>query len=250
MGISRKNIKFITRGVLILILFFLGYKIYEGFIDTKKALDEDLPSSFNLLKRDSDLISKKFIDKVRVIEVRRSKVRGPISFLLYDSKYFLFLYEMSLSKDKSFKNIFHIENRNSDRSVGVVYSIIDNGLYFRFENKSYMSEAISEIFLTLKGDSLQTIANEDTIVSYHLLCTNLSIKYSKNDPVDIFLEGKEKSFGSYNIPLDVLFLKHKGCVYFVFMISADTERPIPPKLLYQVVTGNDSDSLHNFMNTN
>jgi hypothetical protein len=71
------------------------------------------------------------------------------------------------------------------------------------------------------------------------LCDNLSIRYAKNDPIDIFVLGQEKLLGAATIvPMDLLFLKRDDALYLLIMTPNGPRLTIPPDLLYNVVKGN------------
>jgi hypothetical protein len=221
------------------VFIFLGLKIYHGFLNTQGALTEVLPSTYSLTSEDSNLIGEKYRDKLEVNEVYQSKIRNPVSLISFDKRYNLLIHKIHLSGNDSLNNFFHTEIKSVDRTTGVTYIVIDNNLFFQFQYKSEPIKAAQDIYLTLSGDSLQTVAKNDSIISYHLLCHNLSVRYAMKEPIDIFVIGKEKGLGTtITIPIDILFLKQNENLYLLLMTPIDSKSSIEPDLLYNIVTGN------------
>ncbi|NNV55082.1 hypothetical protein [Limnovirga soli] len=238
----QKKVKNRTRIIALSILgifIFSVVKIYNGFLQNEKALTEDLPSTYSLTLEDSNLISKKYQGKLKVIEVYQSKVRAPIAILDFDNKYHLIMYKMILQNDVSLENILHVEMKSVDLSTGYSYGTIGRDIIYRFRYKAGAIKPASALYLTLAGDSLQKVEINDTIINYHLLADNFSIRYSKEDPVDILVIGQERPLGETSIvPIDCLFLKRNRSVYLLLMTPINANASIEPHLLYNIVTGN------------
>jgi len=84
---------------------------------------------------------------------------------------------------------------------------------------------------------LQDLKN-DSVISYHLMCDNFSIRYGEKEPIDIFVARKEEALGyKRRIPMDLLFLKRDSAVYMLIMIPDDPNSAIAPDLLYNVIMG-------------
>ena len=219
-------------------IFFLSYKIKFAFSGNKKALTEHLPSEYSLKKEDSNLISEKYRSSLKVNEVYRSKVRNPISLVYFGQEYNLIIYKIDLIKDISLKFIFNTEIKSVDQSTGYTYSIIGQNIYFNFKYKAGLIQPVSKIFLTLSGDSLQTVCENDSILSYHLLCNNFSIRYAEKGPIDIFVGGKDRSLWTTTlIPMDLLLLKRNSAIYLLVMTPNNPKSNISHDLLYDVIMG-------------
>jgi hypothetical protein len=156
----------------------------------------------------------------------------------FDNKYHLVNYRIPLTKDTSLSDILHINTESAESTSMGVYTVINNNTFFYFKYRESSIDPASQIYLTLAGDSLQNVVKNDSIISYHILCDNFSIKYSKSEAVDIFVVGKDKAFGTtIVIPMDLLFLKRDSAVYLIMMIPNDPRLTIQPDLLYNIVTG-------------
>ena len=84
----------------VLALFAIIILVYFLFLMPKlvkqinHAFEDDLPSTHLLTSSDSCLIIEKYRDRIKVDEVYNSKVRGPISVLLFDSLYQIINYKI------------------------------------------------------------------------------------------------------------------------------------------------------------
>lgn len=213
-------------------------KIYQGFLKNQMAFEEDLPSTYKLSTEDSNLISYNYRQKLKVIEVFGSKVRNPISMISFDENYRLMIYKIGSANALLLNDIIHTEIKNVDRSTCYTYSVLSNDIPYKFQYKSGVERKGTKIYLTLDGDSLNTFKQNDSIVSYNLICKNISIRYGQNDAVDIFIESKKGSFvNSQNIPMSILFFRRSNNIYLLLLSSDKPNSPIPNNLLYDMVTG-------------
>lgn len=205
----------------------------------QKDLNQDLPSTYVITAEDSNLIAKKYLKDLKADIIVRSKVRGPVSLIYFDKEYHLIIYKLDLIKEASLEDLLHTVIESVDRTTGETYSVINYNDFFKFQLNTVPSKPVSQIYLTLAGDSLQNVVKNDSMVCYHLLCENLSIRYAKNDPINIFLVGEEKTLGATTIvPMDLLFLKRDDSVFLLIMTPNSPKLTIAPDLLYNIVMGN------------
>src|SRR5947199_465020 len=123
---------FILLGISFII--FLAIFIIDSKIATDKAWTEVLPSTYSLTYEDSNIISEKYFGGLKAIEVRRSKVRNPISSMLLNNEYFLINYGIDLTNDEPLNTIIHTQLKRSLSSNWVVYSSIRNaGFNFQYK---------------------------------------------------------------------------------------------------------------------
>jgi hypothetical protein len=210
---------------------YLALKIIDGFKQNARAFDEDLPSAYSLPGDVSSIISKKYIHKIKVNEVLRSKVRNPISLITFDERYSLIIYKINLLENKSVKNLIDVVNNSTDRTTGVTYSVVNNNL-FSFQYKAGGVPPAPKIYLTYSGDSLQTTVEGDSIKGYQLLFRNLSIRYSEHGPIDVFI----KSVNKANVPVHILFFNRNKSCYFLLMAPNDSGSNVNADILYKLVT--------------
>ncbi len=222
---------------LLIFLIFLIPKIYQGFFDNEKALDEDLPSTYSLRPDISSLLAEKYRVNLKVIEVNQSKVREPISIIAFNNKYRLVAYKIKLEKDISLNTLLQSEIKDADISNGFSYGTIGTDIIYRFRYKAGLVKPANQVYLTFYGDSLRKTAANDTVVAYHLIAGTFSIRYSKEDAVDILVTGEEKPFGiTTKVPIDILFLKRKDDLYLLLLTPETPDDSISADLLYTIVT--------------
>jgi hypothetical protein len=220
------------------LLIYVGIKIAKGFDELDRSIAQDLPPSYTLSSEDSTLINKKYINGLRVDEIFRRKGREPVSLIHFENDYHLIINKIHLSKDMPLKNLIHIKNENVDRSSLETYSVIYFNDFYKFQYHATASKPASEIYLTLAGDSLKTIAENDSIISYHLRCENFSIRYSAKEPIDIFVVGRDRPLGgTLLIPMDLLFLKRRYALYLLILTPNNSMSKIEGNLLYNIVLG-------------
>ena len=223
----------------IIFICWLILKIVLGYKESFEALEKSLPITYSLPSEFLNLFSNKTIGKVKVIGVNNSKERSSIPIILFDSKYHILMYKIDLSNECSIQNLFKIQNKRSDFSLGHVYLNTTKDLIYQFNYKAEKVKAVNQIILTLSGDSLLQSVKNDSILNFHLECKNLSIKYEENDPIDIMISGNKNIFGiTKTFPADFLFLKRRKNIYIFIMTPIDIKSKIPTGLLYNVVNGN------------
>jgi len=196
-----------------------------------------LPSTYTVLPDDSGLIAKKYFDKFKVEEVFNSKSRGPVSYFLFDEKYRVAIYKILIKNNMMFNDSFHVKYEKVGETVGVEYRQLARHSFCLLYRGGANSPA-SQIFLTLGGDSILSVAKNDSIIGYHLLCHDFSIRYTGDEPNDILFQPKDDFEDTEGIPisLDILFVKRNGAVYLLLMAPVDRKVSIDPQLLYKMVT--------------
>jgi hypothetical protein len=239
MSKNRRNIRIIIWVICGLgLLIFLGVKISEGFKRIKKSFADDLPLTYSIPSEDSIVIAKKYLPKLKANKIVHSRNRGPISLIYFDTVYYLIFYRIDLIKDGPLKEVLHTDIESVDRTTGTVYTVINHNNFFQFQFQAGPANPVSNIYLTLAGDSLKNLVENDSVMSYHLLCKNLSIRYTENGPIDLFVVGQEGMLASTAIiPMDLVFLDRDGAVYLLIMTPNDPKSTIAPDLLYNVVMG-------------
>ena len=216
----------------------LATKVPHMVKAVNEASANDLPMTQVVRPEDSSLISRKYIDKVRSHENINNRVRSSVSFLYFDDTYHLVIYKIDSTGNKSLSNLLEIKTGNSKRTDEEVYHIVEFNGFSRLQWRPVPPRAVSKIYVILKGDSLNKVAANDSIVSYHLLCKSFSIKFSPEGPVEVNMIGEDRPFGRTEIsPVDLLFLKRNEAVYLLIMTPASADGNISADLLYNIVMG-------------
>jgi len=183
-AIRKKTFKSLGIILLIVLIVFLFFAIRE----TNKAGEEEtLPLTYSFTSEDSSLIATKYRNRIDVVEVNNSKLRNSIATLRFDNSFNIIIYKINTEKEFSMQRILHIENTRTHISNGYVYTLIGRDIIYNLWYKNGITKPIQTIFLSYSGDSLQTGVMNDSIVSYHLLGKNVSVKYSQDEPVDLFI---------------------------------------------------------------
>lgn len=232
---KRKNYnKVVITSIIVIVIIILVVKIRVAYIATQHALEEDLPTTFTMLKEDSLIIKKEHINKIKVIQIRNSTTRRPVSELLFDNKYSLFIYKIDTIGALLLKDSLNIKEKSVYRTTGIVYTFFDKNFY-KFQYKTGTIPHSSFIYLTMAGDSIQQYIKNDSIVGYDLSCKNLSIRYGEHEAIDIYIEAKENIFKSYKIPMSFLFLKRQKETFLLIMTTNNYDEYLPKDLLYSLI---------------
>lgn len=239
---DKGNIKNIKRVIIAVgitaIIVLLGIRIFNGFKILNNVSADHPVQRHSILLVENNLVSKKYHDKLEAGEVYQSNNKSLIALSTFDGKYYLISYKINLIKDTLLSNVLHMVLKSVEPTTMEPYTSINENLSFKFNYREAPKISVRQVYLTLSGDSLKNIVNCDSIVSYYFLCNNFSIKYTENEPIDIFVVGRDKPFGVTTvIPMDLLFLKRDGAVYLMMMTPNNSHSTIQPDLLYNIVTG-------------
>ena len=225
--------KIIIYSLLLSVVLYLTTITWINIRRINQSNQQQLPSSDLLSSEYLSLIIKKEQSKIKVDQVYESKTRNPLAKLYFGDSDILFITKINTIKNISLSNIENSEITNATESKGKVYNVLTNGSYL-FEYGSKNIDIISGIYLTYSGDSLTTVISNDSILSYHLLCKNSSIRYSHNGPIDMILSGTQQPFGIISVSADILFIKRNNVLYVLLMI-AKSNTVIKPRALYDIV---------------
>jgi|GEM_PF-1250512 hypothetical protein len=223
---------------LVIVAVLLITRITEGIKGNEQDALNDLPSTRTITNDDSNVISPQYLRSIKPQKNENSKSAAPVSFLLFEDSFHLVVHKINLLKDQSLNEILLPAIKASERSNGISYRVFNFNGFSRFQWRGNPSIPVSRIYFNLDGDSLTNEIKNDSIYSYHLLCNTLAIKYTKDGPIDIYMEGEHSTLWSKELtPLDILFLKKDKCVYLMLMTPLSRKSAIPPLLLYNLVTG-------------
>lgn len=235
--------RMIKKGAALLLLLtvfggviYVGVKTLEGFKLNQASFAEDLPITFKMSHEDSALIKSDYIKRIKVVQVRNSKVRSPISWLLFDGRYPLFIYKLDSTGSLSLKDSVVVRYVGADRTTGVTYNVLDENLFYKFHYKSGNVGSSSSVFLTIKGDSLRQTIKNDSLINLDILCHNMSIRYQDDAAIDIFIEGKQEGSGTLPIPMDILFCKRDKNIYLLILTANSADSPVPKNILKSILS--------------
>jgi hypothetical protein len=215
-------------------LLYIVIKSVAGISATNEAMRQRLPSTYQLRLEDSLLFNEANRRKLTTIEVQNSTLRHPISLITYADEYSLIVHPLDIALKSLTKGFIHVQNESmKDVSTGVPYAIVDNNAFkFRYSVKA--NGAVSQVYLTLHGDSVHQIMQNDSMVCYGLQCKDLSVRYGEDKPIDLHV--KADKYFSAGVPLSILFYKKSNRLYFL-LLSPNKKRNIDPQLLPSLVLG-------------
>ena len=217
-------------GIGILILSAIIYKIVEGFNDLDKASKETLHVTYSFPKEYSSLFPTEMKQKLIGIKVFNSKVRNPIIAANLDNKFSIILYKLDLNTEQALRNIVNVNETTVERTTGITYSVIDLD-NFKLQFKSGGEMLSTNIQLTLAGDSIDKKLIGDSIVAYNLFCKNFSIRYDKNQPIDILFDSDYSWFRKKSTPVLISFKKQSTDTFLIMVTSIDINRKVPLELI-------------------
>jgi hypothetical protein len=227
----RKIVVFTLFGGFVL---YIALKTIIGIHGHHQAIGRMLPSTYSIPKKDSSIIVEKYRHRLVLNEVKNTMARYPISLITLDGEYSLIMTRLKLTDQIPVPNMVNFQNKSTDRSTMVTYSIVDNNAFKFHYNISESPKPVSKVYLTIYGDSIQRNERNDSITSYSCSCKNLSIRYGEDDPVDIFVES-DKNFPD-GVPLSILFYRKNNGLYFL-LLSPNDKMTIDSQLLSDLVSG-------------
>jgi hypothetical protein len=238
--VPRKLLKyFIIIGIAIYVSIF----VIEGVKDANLAQSEMLPPTYLLSSEDSNLFAKAYLNRISVNQISHTKNRDRMAFLSVDKQYTLILHSIDLNQDLPLKSLLQVDNQNVHQSTGVTYSVT-NGSNSMFRYRTNKILPVSLVYLTISDPPQRQIISNDSLLSYHLFCSNLSIRYAKELPIDLFMAGKKLPFGNYEkILIELLIWKHNAKLY-IFFLKARKDDVLPLRMLYDLVNVTKPPSLN------
>jgi hypothetical protein len=218
------------------IIIFASIKIGNGFKQLDESFSNDLPPTFSLPSEDSSIVSKKCLSELEVDHVYRHKFINPISVILFEKRYLLVIYKINLLSERSLKDLLFSRVEDVDRTTGKVYKVINYNNFIKLQFQNARQSPVSNIYLTLSGDSITRLVKNDSILSYHFLCHNFSVRYGNKDAIDIFAVGDDRLFGTtVRMPMDLVFLERNGAVFVLIMTPNEEHSSIDPAFLNNII---------------
>jgi len=224
-------------GVFGIVFFIYLIKLIPPAVkQTEKAIQEGLPSTYNLSTEDSEIISKQFWPQLKAVEVRNTTTRSPITLMKFDNTYFLFKFKIDLKTNSSLKDILHFDKANVDVSWRQSYWTISNTQYYDFKFISRKQIPVSEIFCTYSASNITNLLNSDTLEIYKTVAQNFSMRYSKDGPKDYVVIDEGGILGlRHDIPMGIIFLKRSKSVYFLFITPTKLNGKIDNSYLLNLI---------------
>lgn len=231
MKLARINLSkaYLLLGVLL--LAWLVYNIFNVFKKMNLSTNEDLPITYKLTKEDTIKLGNKLTQKLKVEEVRNSRVRKPLFVCQFENKYPLIFCEFELPECIKFPDI-EVKKESVERTTGITYNIINNLPLFRFQYKIGSPQLRQKLFFTFGSDSIVKQIFEDSFVLLSGDFQNFSLRFEKDKPIDLYLEvGKGSSIFSRSLNF-ILCLKRSSASVYIYLLTSDSfENPIPEEAI-------------------
>jgi hypothetical protein len=221
------------RVILAVIIFGLVIYITVGLIYPVIRDSKELLPSSNILPSDYlNLISEKYRDSIEVTETVNSKVRAPVSVFRVN-KFHIAVYKINLTSNEPITNTLHEEFRLIKQSDLTTYRHVNISANCHLKYKAGGVDSISNIFLSLSGNSIRTLLSTDLIRAYHLDAEGVSIRYGQNARIDIVIE---TGVGVVSIPMELLLLKKNNTVFLLVLCPDDISKDFPDLSLYNLIS--------------
>jgi hypothetical protein len=209
-------------GVAVVVkLFAVAYQDDQMFdkLHSEKVLD--MPSE------DSILFSKKAWSKMRV-EYGRKDIYRQVTFLRFDGRYQIIVAKFPIAGKDALKSMAKLEFGNGKETNFVMYQpsrLDDHG---DFGRRYTPLTPISNILITYSGGIAENVISNDSVVQYRIPCENISIRYTADSPVDMYLTSGNSNSNNADLRLDIVLIKRREKLYFLFVLPVDYARAIEP----------------------
>ncbi len=235
------KIRTILNIIVLIILTYITIVMVKGIYISNKIDLDNLPPLKHAVSGDTGIFDKKYRSKLKTDVIYQRKDRTAISALTFDSAYNLIVYKIDSSQIISLTKQFYFSQEKMSLTNGETYPVIP---IHRFQ-LLYIYEPPKirrEIYFTVSGNSLREGIRNDSVFYCNMFCDNFSIRFGKNDPIDLLLRDKDDDIISptkLRIRASMTFLKKKHDLYFVMMTPIKEERTMNDDLLWQLIKKSD-----------
>ncbi|PYF75078.1 hypothetical protein [Pedobacter nutrimenti] len=218
---------------------FVIYKMFWFFSSVKKFGESDGPMPYV-----GNIVYKELFNNIDSTSTKWKGIiqpftyRNPVNMVKYEEKFDLFIYNIGKTKAVSLKQLLNVEDKSVAQSGGIVYTKMSPSLY-SFLIQSGKPDPIAKLFLSIKGDSLKTIVQNDTLVSYNFKLKNFSLRYKENGDRDIV--GEVEGILAPKIPYSLVIYKKQDAVYLLTMSPKDRKTVMDPMLLTNLVLNKEKN---------
>jgi hypothetical protein len=134
----------------------------------------------------------------------------------------------------SLKDILNETFTASKMSMYAYYSDYFPNKYISINYQIGVQEKVNSLYFTLNGEKNQIIQKNDSLVYYYSIMKDFSIKYRKESKVDIYGEVTSRAQGG--TPVEIMFLKRNGNLYFLILFTNDNIN-LDQYALYNLIFG-------------
>jgi hypothetical protein len=238
-GIMKRNSRFPVRivaiitGVILMLMMIVRITMF-----IRAAIDEStiIPTTS---RDENNLVSSKYTGKLGNGLILQFKQRNPVVVVSIDSNYRLVSYKIDLREDIPWNQLLTVKEKGTEIPGLTGYHGLSKGLEYEFMCRGDHVNPVSKIFLTISGKAIQRVIQNDSIISYSLICKSFSVRYEENGPKDIVVSGENipMGFGAVrSVPMNLLFLKRGNAAYLAILNAKDLSE-IKPDLLNDIIVG-------------
>ncbi|PWG77904.1 hypothetical protein DDR33_25060 [Pararcticibacter amylolyticus] len=138
-------------------------------------------------------------------------------------------------KNISLEQIVKEKMLDSKASSDVLYSDISQQSYI-LKYKLDRLNLVSDISLSMRGNNIERVIKNDSVICYSLKFISFSLKIDKDADVDILAQsGTNEDFRGEPVPVNLLFLKRNKSVYFVILAVNDRHHSLTSNFLYELM---------------
>ena len=175
------------------------------------------------------------INKLTFDKTIISKSRSPISLFDYDDKFRISVYRIDGLNGLSLKKIIKETHSNEHITYNLTYYGVDKFDQYEILYKAGRQEKASNIYLNLFGSGVDVLQQNDTLAYYYTKFENFYIKYDLSGPDDFFGRVSDR-FPGLKIPIEIMFLRHKGNLYIIQMSVNQSKADLKPGTLLNIVS--------------
>lgn len=194
------------------------------------TLNQHIQTSKAALAEYDNLFATEAKRKLKIVVTAKSATRNPVSNYTYNERFNIEVFKIDLTGDKSLKEILLEKNKHAEEISGILHPEVDNS-FFIMKTRIGKVDTTSVINFTFEGDSIQTIAKNDSIACYYLKIGTFSVGYDNNPQVDIW--GSQVDEGK--VPISIAFLKKKKTIYFLLLHVKMGKQEMTPDILCKII---------------
>jgi len=165
-----------------------------------------------------------------------SNLRNPISYFVYNRKYYLQIYSLSnfftLPVDHTVKELYMSSNNFGH------WSTLDDESAVSYAYPIVLPRKFTSINLKLLGKNNRIMLKNDSVAYYYSMFQKFSIQYHGQDIDELHGESKDNNlFYADLLPIEILFLKRNHNLYLLTMsVYIDGQNtPYAPGMLYKLI---------------
>lgn len=172
---------------------------------------------------------------ISFITTTQTKYRNSVSEFNYKSNYYIQICRIDSAVNRPLSSLITLVfGKKTQNETGESYLITSQSYPAAICYKLGKSERANNIILKLSGDESRQLIKNDSIACYSTILGGFSVKYSEHGPEDVY--GKISDNSEFDkVPIDIVFYKHLGNIYFITM-SPVSKMKLDPSSLYSIIS--------------